>query len=127
MEIETSGLKLLVQQYKALLWKNLLLSWRNKGASLVRLIAPFFFFLLVFFIQTTAKASYGSLSSNMNLKNPPGLVSPPIPPCEDKFFVKLPCFDFVWSGNDSYRVRSIVGAIMDNNPGRPIPSSKVYI
>ncbi|KAK0587339.1 hypothetical protein LWI29_021204 [Acer saccharum] len=53
------------------------------------------------------------------------LVSPPIPPCEEKHFVKLPCYDFLWSGNDSSRAKKIVSAIMKNNPNRPIPENKV--
>lgn len=53
------------------------------------------------------------------------MISPPIPACEEKFFVKLPCFDFVWSGNESQRITTIVRAIMAKNPGRPIPDSKV--
>ncbi|KAF4375887.1 hypothetical protein F8388_004977 [Cannabis sativa] len=59
------------------------------------------------------------------MADPTPLISPPIPLCEDNFYVKLPCYDFIWSGNESERIRSIVAAIMANNPGRPIPSIKV--
>lgn len=52
-------------------------------------------------------------------------MSPAIPRCEDKFFIRKPCFDFVWSGNSSARMRGIVSAIMHNNPGRVIPLEKV--
>lgn len=48
-----------------------------------------------------------------------------IPPCEDMFFIKVPCYDFVWSGGGSHRIDSIVSRIMANNPGRPIPFDKV--
>uniref|UniRef100_A0A803M190 ABC transporter domain-containing protein n=1 Tax=Chenopodium quinoa TaxID=63459 RepID=A0A803M190_CHEQI len=51
----------------------------------------------------------------------------PIPPCEE-FSVRKPCYDFVWSGESSdskRRIQRIIDAIMANNPGRPIPPSKV--
>ncbi|XP_018511308.2 ABC transporter A family member 11 isoform X2 [Brassica rapa] len=71
------------------------------------------------------KASEASSSAYKNVTDPMLLFSLPILPCEDKFFVKLPCYDFVWSGNNRRRVTDIVSAIMANNPGRPIPTNKV--
>ncbi|KAK4480244.1 hypothetical protein RD792_013308 [Penstemon davidsonii] len=56
--------------------------------------------------------------------DPKPIIDPPIPPCEDKFFIATPCFDFVWSG-DGQRIDSIVSRIMANNPGRSIPPHKV--
>ncbi|KAG2311511.1 hypothetical protein Bca52824_023068 [Brassica carinata] len=119
------GLPLLWQQYTALFWKNLLLSWRSKRATFLQLFASFFFILLIFCIQEAMEKSFSSSTALKTVTDPTALISPPIPPCEDKFFVKLPCFDFVWSGNDTQRVRDIVDAIRANNPGRPIPEDKV--
>ncbi|KAL6281660.1 hypothetical protein ACE6H2_018541 [Prunus campanulata] len=51
--------------------------------------------------------------------------SPPIPPCEHKYSIQKPCFDFARSGNGNATIQTIVNAIMANNPDRPIPSSKV--
>ncbi|ESQ31765.1 hypothetical protein EUTSA_v10003613mg [Eutrema salsugineum] len=119
------GLPLLYQQFTALFRKNLLLSWRNKRATCLHLFSSFFFILLIFCIQEAMKASDITSTAHINVTDPKALVSPPIPPCEDKFFAKLPCYDFVWSGNQSRRVTDIVSAIMGNNPGRPIPSNKV--
>lgn len=121
------GLSLLYQQFKALFRKNLLLSCRNKRATCLQLFSSFFFILLIFCIEEAMKASEASSTTYKNVTDPTLLVSPPIRPCEDKFFVKLPCYDFVWSGNDSRRVTNIVSAIMANNPGRPIPTNKVLI
>ncbi|XP_024004349.1 ABC transporter A family member 11 isoform X3 [Eutrema salsugineum] len=119
------GLPLLYQQLKALLRKNLLLSWRNKRATCIQLFSSFFFILVIFCIEEAMKATDASSMAYKNVTDPTLLVSPPILPCEDKFFVKLPCYDFVWSGNHSRRVTDIVSAIMANNPGRPIPNNKV--
>ncbi|XP_030521657.1 ABC transporter A family member 2-like isoform X1 [Rhodamnia argentea] len=124
MELQ-SGAPLLLQQYKALFKKNLLLSWRNKPATFLQLFSSFFFIFLLFSIQKSIDARFGHTPAFKNVADPKPLVSPPIPPCEDKFYVKSPCFDFVWSGNGSDRVGRIVDGIRNNNPSRPIPESKV--
>lgn len=121
------GLPLLFQQYTALLKKNFLLSWRNKTATFLQLFASFFFVFLIFCIQEAINASYSTSTSYKSVPDPKPLFSPPIPPCEDKFFTKLPCFDFLWSGNDTAAFRTIVDKILANNPGRPIPSTKVGV
>ncbi|KAF3437772.1 hypothetical protein FNV43_RR20528 [Rhamnella rubrinervis] len=120
-----NGFPLLIQQYRALFRKNLLLSWRNKRATFLQLFSSIFFIFLIFCIQKAIEARFSSSSDYKSIADPKPLVSPPIPPCEDKNYIKLPCYDFVWSGNDSARIRSIVSAIMANNPGRSIPSGKV--
>ena len=124
MELQ-SGMALLSQQFKALFIKNLLVSWRSKGATFVQLFSSLFFMFLIFVIQKAIESRYSSSTSFTDVFDPTPLVFPPIPPCEEKYFVKLPCFDFVWSGNDSRRIREIVDRILVNNPGRPIPSTKV--
>ncbi|EOA12028.1 hypothetical protein CARUB_v10008037mg, partial [Capsella rubella] len=119
------GWALLYQQFTALFRKNLLLSWRNKRATCLQLFSSFVFILLIFCIEEAMKASEASSTAYKNVTDPTLLVSPPILPCEEKFFVKLPCYDFVWSGNHSRRLADIASAIMANNPGRPIPTNKV--
>ena len=120
-----SGFPLLFQQYKALFRKNFLLSWRNKRATFLQLFASFFFIFLIFAIQKAIEARFSSATVFKRVSDPEPELSFQIPPCEDKYYVKLPCFDFVWSGNGSAKVRTIVDAIIANNPGRPIPSTKV--
>ncbi|CAL9114056.1 unnamed protein product [Musa textilis] len=124
MELK-SGLPLMVQQYKALLRKNAILSWRHKKSASLRLFSSLFFIFLVFWMDKAIKSRFSTTTAYINVHNPEPLVDPPIPPCEDKFFVKTPCYDFLWSGNDSARVADIVSAIMKNNPGREIPTDKV--
>ncbi|KAI7986720.1 ABC transporter A family member 2 [Camellia lanceoleosa] len=118
MELQ-SGLGLLIQQYKALLKKNIILSWRNRRSTIAQLLSPFFFVFLLYAISQ-------ALANHPNsIYDPQPLLAPPIPPCEDKFFITLPCFDFAWSGNDTALIVSIVHRIMNNNPARPIPPNKV--
>ncbi|KAK9090668.1 hypothetical protein Sjap_023845 [Stephania japonica] len=124
LELE-SGFRLLWEQFRALLKKNLLLSWRHKRSTLVQLFSPLFFIFLIFCIQKAIDARLAETTAFQNVFDPKTLSFPAIPPCEGKFFTKTPCFDFAWSGNASAAVRSVVRRIMDDNPGRPIPSAKV--
>ncbi|XP_058181547.1 ABC transporter A family member 2-like isoform X1 [Rhododendron vialii] len=115
-----SGLPLLVQQFKALFLKNLILTWRSKGFTLAQLLSPLVFMSLLYVVEKSANPSEGK-----PLYDPVALIAQPIPPCEEKFYTTLPCYDFIWSGNKSAKIASIVGQIMANNPGRSIPPSKV--
>ncbi|KAI3970659.1 hypothetical protein MKX01_024306 [Papaver californicum] len=119
------GVPLLYQQYKALLKKNLLLSWRNKRSTFMQLFSSLFFIFLIFAIEKAIKSRFSGASTYKNVVDPEALVSPSIPPCEDKFYIKQPCYDFIWSGNGSPRIDEIVSKIRSNNPGRPIPIDKV--
>ncbi|XVF51956.1 hypothetical protein PTKIN_Ptkin04bG0225700 [Pterospermum kingtungense] len=124
MALQT-GFALLYSQFKALLKKNLLLSWRNKGATFLQLFSSLFFIFLIFCIEKAGEAQNAISPAYKMVRDPKPLVAPAIPPCEDKFSVELPCFDFVWSGNESQTLHKIVKAIRENNPGRPIPENKV--
>ncbi|KAK3035661.1 hypothetical protein RJ639_032533, partial [Escallonia herrerae] len=124
MELQR-GFPLLFQQYKALLLKNLLLSWRQKRSTFLQLFSSLFFIFLIFCIQEAIESRFSSTTSFENVFQPETVSYLPIPPCEEKHYVKLPCYDFVWSGNGSARIGSLVDRIMANNPGRPIPSGKV--
>ncbi|KAH0691990.1 hypothetical protein KY290_020167 [Solanum tuberosum] len=124
MEVQR-GFLLLKQQYKALIKKNYLVAWRNKMATFLQLFASLFFIFLLFIIQRAIEARFSDSTSYKDVRDPEPLVSPPIPPCEDKNFITFPCYDFVWSGSQSPKIGQIVNGIMANNPGRSIPSSKV--
>lgn len=119
------GFPLLIQQFGALFKKNLLLSWRNKRSTFLQLFSSLFFIFLIFVIQKAIESRFEGTTSFENVFDPKPLVSPPIPPCESKFYIKQPCFDFVWSGSGSTKIESIVNGVRANNPGRPIPPEKV--
>ncbi|KAI3987712.1 hypothetical protein MKX01_028446 [Papaver californicum] len=118
------GIPLLIQQFGALFKKNIILSWRNKMAFIGQLFSPVLFILLLVAVEKLMNSGYMT-STTIDVTDPEPLVIPPIPPCEKKFYIQLPCYDFAWSGNESPRIQSIVDKIMLNNPGRPIPSNKV--
>ncbi|PKA47627.1 ABC transporter A family member 2 [Apostasia shenzhenica] len=124
MELQ-SGARLFAQQYKALLLKNAILTWRHKRSAILQLFSSLFFIFLIFCIDKSVKSRFSFTTAYDNVFDPKEVVSPPIPSCEEKVYIRKPCFDFVWSGNGSARIRGIVSAIMRNNPGREIPSEKV--
>ncbi|MCL7043833.1 hypothetical protein MKW94_026562 [Papaver nudicaule] len=121
----SQGIPLLIQQFNALLKKNILLSWRNRKSFVGQLLSPVVFILLLVGVDKVLNSGVGS-SQTIDVYYPePLIIDPPIPPCENKFYIQLPCYDFAWSGNQSPKIQSIVEKIMLNNPGRPIPSNKV--
>ncbi|XP_075518417.1 ABC transporter A family member 11-like [Primulina tabacum] len=122
MEMQT-GFPLLMQQTTALLKKNYILCLRQKIITFIQLFASIIFMALVFGITEMNK--YSEKKPTMGAAHDPKPVTDmSIPPCEDMFFIKVPCYDFVWSGGGSRRIDSIVSRIMANNPGRPIPFDK---
>ncbi|KMZ69207.1 ABC transporter A family member 2 [Zostera marina] len=124
MELLT-GFALFWQHLKALTRKNVILTWRNKKSALLQVFSSLFFIFLIFCIDRAIKSRMNNTTTYEDVFDPKAIVDPPIPPCEDKFFTKLPCYDFVWSGKDYANVRQIVEAIKKNNPGRTIPDNKV--
>lgn len=124
MELQR-GFSLFWQQTIALLKKNFLLSMRSKRATFLQLFSSLFFLGLLFGIQKAMDFCSKHPSAIGAVNDPQALTNPPIPPCEHKFFIKRPCYDFVWSGSGNRRIESIVTGILTNNPGRPIPPTKV--
>ena len=120
-----SGIPLFLQQLKALLKKNFILAWRGRRVTFLRLFSSFFFIGFLFALKKAE--NYGQRSHNFTgaIHVPKAIVNPPIPACEDKLIIKIPCYDFLWSGSGNQRIESIVEGIMANNPGRKIPGSKV--
>nr|GLL35564.1 ABC transporter A family member 9-like [Ipomoea trifida] len=119
------GFPLLRQQTTALLKKNILLSLRNKRTTFLHLFSSLFFIALLFGIQKATDYRSRHPSAVSAVPDPQAATNPAIPACEHKLFIKRPCFDFAWSGSSSSRIQAIVAGILANNPGRPIPASKV--
>ncbi|MCO5612676.1 hypothetical protein L7F22_066945 [Adiantum nelumboides] len=119
------GGRRLLHQFKALLRKNLLLSWRRRVPTALHLTSSFFFILLIFGVDRSINSRRRTTTSFKDLPDPPAIPITAIPPCESGFFIKSPCYDFIWSPNSSSTAAAIVDRIMQTNPGRTIPASKV--
>lgn len=115
-----AGWALFGQQTKALLTKNALLAWRNRASTFLQLFASLFFIFLVWAVDRAVRASTSRRTKFQNLPNPVVYPVPAIPPCTVGYYLRPDCYDFVWSGNESAVIVSLVQNISANNPGRPI-------
>ena len=90
----------------------------------LQLMASFFFVFLVFCAEKAIVSSFKYTTWYDNINDPDYKLVGGILPCEDGYFIRSPCYDFLWSGNSSI-IGGIVKNIMANNPGRVIPDAKV--
>lgn len=88
-------------------------------------VAPFMFILLVFVINKAISAGNQSIARNSLQSHTTANAIGAIPPCEDDLYANVPCWDVIYTPNDSTVVDAIVQGIQANNPGRIIPSAKV--
>ncbi len=94
-------------------------------ASVLQIGSSLFFIFLLFCVEKASDAQLSGTTAYKNLFEPQPQAVASIPACENAYFVVLPCYDFIWSGVTSPRIQSVVNNIMNNNPNRPIPSTKV--
>ena len=124
------GFPLFFQQLSGLLKKNFLLSLRNRRATFLQLASSIFFVFLIFSVDQALNSRRKVTSAFRNVYNPEAELVPAIRACETGYYIKTPCFDFIWSaGNDSgtiTKAQTIVENIMSKNPGRTITPDKVY-
>ncbi|KAH9540293.1 hypothetical protein CY35_15G104500 [Sphagnum magellanicum] len=120
-----TGWPLFYQQCISLMRKNALISYRNRRATILQIGSSLFFIFLLFCVEKASDAQLSGTTAYKNLFEPQPQAVASIPACENAYFVVLPCYDFIWSGVTSPRIQSVVNNIMNNNPNRPIPSTKV--
>ncbi|MCO5597008.1 hypothetical protein L7F22_051080 [Adiantum nelumboides] len=119
------GFQLFARQLSALLKKNFLLSLRGKRATFAQLFSSLVFIFLIFCVDRAVTARRKNTSGFSNLVDPESKFVTAIPACETGYYIKTPCYDFIWSGSGISRASTIVENIRNNNPGRLIPASKV--
>eukprot|EP00897_Mesotaenium_endlicherianum_P000650 jgi/Mesen1/10586/ME000085S09913 len=117
------GVRLYFQQTRALSVKNVILAWRSKLSTILRLGSSFFFIFLIYCVDRSVRTSNGQDTSYKDLMTPAQKPVAAIPECETGLFMKTPCYDFLWSGNGSAAIVQLAQNISLNNPGRPIDFS----
>jgi hypothetical protein len=93
--------------------------------AVLQLGSSLFFIFLIFCVELSSKALQRSTTNYKNLFNPTPASVSAIPACEDGFYIKPDCYDFIWIGAQTPRLISLVDNIRQNNPNRPIPDTKV--
>jgi hypothetical protein len=112
-------------QSTALIYKQLLVYGRNTRATILRLLAPLFFMLLLWLLNIAIRSDNQAISAFEDNPNPKIDVVGPIPTCDDDSFIIQPCWDFVYSPNTSDIANSIAANMRAYNPGRPISEGSV--
>ena len=121
------------QQFRALFWKNVLVSWRNWKATLVRLAAPFIFLLLVWLIDKALQANERATEDTKVRRHPKAEAVTDIPRCEEDLYIRGDCLNFLYSVTASddvphadalETIHSIVDFIRTKNDP-PIPQDRV--
>ncbi|WIA40119.1 hypothetical protein OEZ86_013522 [Tetradesmus obliquus] len=114
-----------LQQSAALTYKNLLVAWRSRRATLLRLMAPFVFLLLALVIQLALDANSRREQRIRAVEWSAPEDIGPIPDCnQDVFIANKACRTFLFSPNDSSVVQDIVNNIKASNTP-PIRDDKV--
>ncbi|WIA36227.1 hypothetical protein OEZ86_007561 [Tetradesmus obliquus] len=114
-----------LRQTTALFVKNVLVAWRNRWATAIRLLAPLLFLALALIVQVVMAAN--SRRTGRIRDTPFSSLSDisSIPDCSDELFIyNKPCLDFVYTPNNDTTVKAIVDAMMRNNQP-PIPAERV--
>eukprot|EP00245_Coleochaete_scutata_P012781 TRINITY_DN5005_c0_g1_i1.p1 TRINITY_DN5005_c0_g1~~TRINITY_DN5005_c0_g1_i1.p1 ORF type:complete len:1006 (-),score=193.03 TRINITY_DN5005_c0_g1_i1:975-3992(-) len=121
----STGLRLWFQQARALLKKNAILAYRNLYATILLLSASLWFIFVIWLIDEAVSARQKGKTQFKNLFTPTPMEVPGIPECETGYYIKTPCYDFLYSINGVSEAEAIVENIRKYNPGRPIPPGKV--
>ncbi|GBF93217.1 ABC transporter A family member [Raphidocelis subcapitata] len=115
----------LPQQLMVLLYKNVLVAWRSRRATLIRFAAPIMFLLLALVMQTALDASLAAEGRYRPVHNGVRQSVAPIPDCNDDLYIHdRPCLSLVFSPNTSTAVQAIIERVRTRN-SPPLPASKV--
>jgi ABC-type multidrug transport system permease subunit len=113
-------------QFSALFYKNVLVNWRNLRATLLRVLAPFFFMLLLYLTDLAIRADNPKQPYALNNPDPSVEAVGAIPPCESGVYIRPgACWDLFYTPNTSATAQELVQAIQAGNAGRPIPDDRV--
>uniref|UniRef100_A0A383W084 ABC transporter domain-containing protein n=1 Tax=Tetradesmus obliquus TaxID=3088 RepID=A0A383W084_TETOB len=114
------------QQFAALFYKNVLVAWRSRRTTAIRLLAPFLFLLLALVVALALNANNALQERFVATPNAAPEAIASIPSCHEDLHIGFskPCIDFVYSPNNDTTVNRIVQAIMATNEP-PIPADKV--
>jgi hypothetical protein len=103
-----------------------LVAWRSRRATLIRLLAPFVFLVLALIINLALEADN---AQQERLKDAPGAVDFPVaalPSCNEDLYIGpgRECVDFVYTPAGNPQVDAVIRGVMANN-APPIPENRV--
>eukprot|EP00879_Flechtneria_rotunda_P013739 GHRR01014351.1.p1 GENE.GHRR01014351.1~~GHRR01014351.1.p1 ORF type:complete len:558 (+),score=120.29 GHRR01014351.1:287-1960(+) len=114
-----------MQQFAALLYKNVLVAWRSRRATAIRIVAPFVFLLLALIVNLALNANNTLQERQVATSSSTPAPISAIPACEqDLYIAGRACVDFVYTPSNDTVINTIVDSIMASNHP-PIPEHKV--
>eukprot|EP00197_Chlamydomonas_leiostraca_P014447 CAMPEP_0202859992 /NCGR_PEP_ID=MMETSP1391-20130828/1884_1 /ASSEMBLY_ACC=CAM_ASM_000867 /TAXON_ID=1034604 /ORGANISM="Chlamydomonas leiostraca, Strain SAG 11-49" /LENGTH=1190 /DNA_ID=CAMNT_0049539111 /DNA_START=105 /DNA_END=3677 /DNA_ORIENTATION=- len=110
-----------LSQFAALYIKNALVAWRARRATLLRLLAPFFFLLLALLIDKALQANDSNSEDFQDIRRPDVEPIDPIPRCIEDIYIgpDKSCVELAWSPNTSTIATTIIQNVIKNN-AKPI-------
>lgn len=79
-----------------------LVAWRNRKATILRMVAPFLFLLLALLIDRALQANTSTSASFQDLQNPQPQQLGSIPKCSDDLYIGTkPCTEILFSPNNT--------------------------
>ncbi|KAL4859820.1 ABC transporter A family member 2 [Chlorella vulgaris] len=113
-------------QFAALFWKNLLVNWRNLRATVLRILAPLFFMLLLWLTDVAISADNPKQPYAIANTSPAIDLVAAIPACDTNVNVRPgQCWDMFYTPNTSAAAQGVIQFMQANNPGRPISDDRV--
>eukprot|EP00899_Mesostigma_viride_P019985 jgi/Mesvir1/27989/Mv20188-RA.1 len=124
-DIRVTGFRLFVQQTWALVWKNVLLSWRSPRATSLQLLSSLFFIFLVWVIDRAIQDARSDNTGFRDLRNPVPAPAKQIPLCTDMWFrdTSKNCYTLTYSPRGPVTDRIVAAIAANNDP--VIPSEQV--
>eukprot|EP00878_Enallax_costatus_P029372 GHUV01031840.1.p1 GENE.GHUV01031840.1~~GHUV01031840.1.p1 ORF type:complete len:329 (+),score=71.38 GHUV01031840.1:170-1156(+) len=114
-----------VRQTTALFAKNVLVAWRNRWSTAIRLLAPLLFLALALVVQEALGANARRTGRIRDTPYSQAADVSSIPNCHTELFIfDKPCLDFFYTPDNNDTIKAIVAAVQKNN-NPPIPDSRV--
>ncbi len=76
------------------------MSWRNLRATILRVLAPLFFMLLLYLTNVALTADNPKKPYAVSNRDPEVSGAGAIPACESDMYILTPCYDFFWTAQN---------------------------
>ncbi|GLC34108.1 hypothetical protein PLESTB_000838300 [Pleodorina starrii] len=107
-----------VQQFLVLYRKNALVAWRNRRATVLRILAPLLFLILALVIDRAIQANQGANSEFKDVTSPDAEAIGGIPQCWEDLYIgkRKSCIEVLYQPSPDPLVDTIMQAVARNNP-----------
>ena len=104
--------------------KNATLTWRNKPAAVLQILAIFLFILLIYGVALSIEQNNRANARYQDVVAPAPFAVGSIPDCATSMYMDKDCYTLAWAPNTD-PVAAVVAANIAANNVPPIPASRV--